>query len=215
MSNQTSSVKAINKSTLKATTTTKTPTATTSGKQPSAQGNNPSTLKKLSEKRQESEAPLRKEYTLDVDTYVDFYTRRYYRDIALTCGLVPTWLCIPCLYDNLVDAASAVRVGVSDRHVVYSKSPHDACCRIGLCHQPSSSRLIAIDHISDVEVIEPGGDCCPPNALYVVKLCTASGVTRGCLLTISGLSKKDAFGFRDAVLQRRAKYVQSKTIQRY
>jgi len=68
---------------------------------------------------------------------------------------------------------------------------------------PRITKKIPIDRVADIQIIEPAGDCLPPNMLYTVMVQTAAKSQEGAELVITGLSESDVYDFRNMVMGRK------------
>lgn len=145
-----------------------------------------------------------KKYTIDADAYVYFHLRRKIRDTILVLGINLDWLILPCWKSNLRDFAESQSVEITNSNIVYVQNKYKSCWRCDECDQPKVTKNIPREKVVDIVVMEPAGDCCPPNMLYSVSVQTAanSGVP-GSELFIEGLSKEDAYEFRDIVFRKK------------
>ena len=152
-----------------------------------------------------------KEFHIDVDAYVDFYAGRFLRD-SIFCGWCTLYLHVlcegPCLRANLKDKASAIHLAVTKTHVVYCRERHKTCWRCKEVDEAKYTKKIPLQRIADVVIYEPAGDCCPPNALYTVTVQTAAKSDLGPEISVTGISKADAYEFRRLALDRRPSVMQ-------
>ena len=146
-----------------------------------------------------------KEFHVDVEAYVNFYAGRFIRD-TIFCGWCTLYLHIlceaPCLHANLTDKASAIHLAVTRTHVIYCRDRHKTCWRIPQVDEPKFTKKIPLERIADVVILEPAGDCCPPNALYTVTVQTAAKSDLGPEISVTGIAKEDAYEFRRLALDR-------------
>jgi hypothetical protein len=142
-----------------------------------------------------------REFTLDVDAYVEYHCRVFLCYAA--CGGCANLACAPCERANLRDYASAVRVSVTDAHVRYVRERVKTCWRLPVCDAGRMEKNIPLEKVTDVVLVEPAGGC-PPRTLHTVRIQTASnsGVA-GAELEIVGLPEADAAELRRQILSRR------------
>ena len=143
---------------------------------------------------------LRKAFTLDVDEYVSYYKKLFAREIV--CLGCPLLIYAPCQPQNLRDYAEAVTVGVTSKEVVFCKEKTKTCWRLSPCDSGKVVKQIPFSQITDIEVVEPAGDCLPARALYRVNIQTASrsgAGAAGAELSVVGLKKEDAYELRSLV----------------
>ena len=147
---------------------------------------------------------FQKTFRLQADIYVYYHSRMYLRDAIICPTLWPFILLAPCEYQNLADYADAVTVGITQDSIVFCKEQTKTCCRCSPCDEGKTVQEIQFSKITDVNIVEPAGGCCPPEMLFRVYIQTAgrSGVD-GAELTIVGLSEKDAYELRSLVKGKR------------
>ena len=158
-----------------------------------------------------------KEFHIDVSAYVDFHRGRFYRDTIL-CGwsvcCLPLICDLPYLTANITDKANATHLAVTSTHIIYCVDKYKTCWRIPPTDHAKIVKKIPVDRISDIVILEPAGDCCPPNALYTVTVQTAAKSIEGAEVSVTGLSKDDVYEFRRLALEQQQRSVRNTTMRR-
>ena len=96
-------------------------------------------------------------FSLDVDEYTDFYFKEYIWSFLICPQLLPiTCLIIPCEQRNIRDRAEAIRIGVTNTHLIYCKEKIPTCWRLSCCDEGKVVREIPLQKITDVIVTEDG-----------------------------------------------------------
>lgn len=131
-----------------------------------------------------------KEYQIDVDEYVDYYFKVYLCQTFVCCGF-PNLLCFPCVLPNLRNYAEAVRVRVTNQDLIYTRERIPTCWRLSCCDQGRTQKVVPLNKITDVSLVEPAGGC-PPQTLYTIKVQTAGMGMQSPELTVTGLAEDDA-----------------------
>ena len=112
---------------------------------------------------------------------------------------------LPCEYQNITDRANALQIGISKTHLIYCKEKTKTCWRCDVCDEPKTVHEIPLDKISDVVVKEPAGGCFPKETLYHVIIQTPGFSDPEPEITVTGLSKEDAYKLRSLIMKREAK----------
>jgi hypothetical protein len=141
----------------------------------------------------------RNTFLLDVDEYVDYNCKVYI--FQTICFGFPNLLCAPCVYANLKDFATAVKVTITNKELRFERDQIKTCWRLSCCDSGRIEKTIPLNRIIDVVLIEPAGGF-PPKTLYILKIQTASnsGVNAP-ELVIEGLKKEDAIKVKSLLLK--------------
>jgi hypothetical protein len=147
-----------------------------------------------------------KVFSLDVEKYTVFHHQEYLYSFIVCPAYWPiTCLVIPCEYQNIRDRANAIRIGVTETHLIYCREKVKTCWRLSCCDEGKIVREIPLEQITDVIVTEPAGGCCPPNILYKVSIETpGQGGFSQPDVKIDGLTKDDAYKLRALVMKRKS-----------